>query len=222
MTKTMLGNTVPLHRLYFVHGSPFSRKARIAILEKGVGDQFEWIEVAPSLSPLNPKAQLDEHNPLGKVPTLITSEGEVVIDSRVIVEYLDQRFPVPRLLPQEPQLRLALLQVQALADGIIEASIAFRYESTLRPIENRSADWCAAMERKIEKTLERLNQHYYASRRNVDAAAIALACALGYLDYRLPHLGWRSRFARLRQWHDWFSARNAYQQTDLRGKTWTA
>ena len=60
-------------------------------------------------------------NPLGKVPCLVMEGGEAVFDSRVIVEYLDARSPLARLIPEPNRERTEVRTWEALADGMVDA-----------------------------------------------------------------------------------------------------
>ena len=85
-------------QLIYAKPSPYSRKARVTVLEKGLADRVEEIVV----SPLEDPAALLDANPLGKVPALRLDDGRCLYDSWVICEYLDSLAPTPRLIPDFP------------------------------------------------------------------------------------------------------------------------
>ena len=99
--------------------SPFGRKVRIAISLLGFGDQTK---VEPA-DPTDSSDSLRRQNPLGKIPVLIDQDGAAYYDSRVILDFLDERAGGGKIVPREPRQRLAALRLQALCDGILDASI---------------------------------------------------------------------------------------------------
>src|SRR4029453_3581896 len=123
--------------------SPYVRKVRIVMAEKKLDYQFELEDVWTSDAIL-------KSNPLGKVPCLVLEGGEAVFDSRVIVDYLDTRSPVSRLIPESSRERTEVRTWEALADGMIDAAILARRENTWagRSAEQRSAPW---VERQMRK-----------------------------------------------------------------------
>ena len=81
-------------KLLYTVNSPYARKVRIVATEKHIVlDLTEVVLAAPD-------CQVSQYNPLGKVPVLILDDGESLYDSRVIVEYLDNRTPLAHLIPQ--------------------------------------------------------------------------------------------------------------------------
>ena len=117
--------------------SPFGRKIRIGASVLGL-DREITIEPADTS---NPSDTVRQQNPLGKIPALIIEDGTVLFDSRVILEYLDHRAGGGGIVPKDAQARFAALRLQALADGMMDASILTVYESRWRPAEKREAKW---------------------------------------------------------------------------------
>src|SRR5215469_12766302 len=113
--------------------SPFGRKVRIAIAMLGF-DAETRVEHA---DPTDLADTLRRQNPLGKIPVLMTEDGTAYYDSRVILEFLDERAGGGRILPREASARLAALRLQALCDGILDASILIVYEARWRPRERQ-------------------------------------------------------------------------------------
>ena len=99
-------------KLYHSPTSPFVRIVHIAALEKGIMDQIDFIPARA------PGAGLDGLNPLDKIPTLITDDGETLIESRLIALYIDG-LGTPRLYPTEPAARRRVLQQEAIVLGIM-------------------------------------------------------------------------------------------------------
>src|SRR5712691_11850706 len=114
--------------------SPYTRKVRVVLAEKKIECELELVDVNPAENAAN------AHNPLGKVPTLVLDDGTALYDSRVIVEFLDARAPINRLIPDETRERVAVRRWEALADGVLDAGLLIRYES-LRDKRERSKDW---------------------------------------------------------------------------------
>jgi len=186
--------------------SPFARKVRIAILLLGF-DKETRIEAA---DPTDLADTLRQQNPLGKLPALIADDGVVYYDSRVIVAFLDERAGGGKIIPREPGRRLAALRLQALCDGILDASILTVYEARWRAAEHREQKWLDHQAGKVARSLAALEAEPPA----LDGAAgalphvgqIALACALGYRDFRFDG-DWRKTHPRLQAWLDQFAAR---------------
>ncbi|MEQ1581700.1 MAG: glutathione S-transferase N-terminal domain-containing protein [Steroidobacteraceae bacterium] len=175
-------------QLYHAAASPFARKVRVLVREKGLLDRVEEITVNPLADP----AELHFINPLGKVPALVLSDGLALFDSPVICEYLDTISGSPRFLPKEGEKRWAVLRTQALADGIMDSGVAMIYESR-RPEEQRSPDWQQRRQSSILRSIRQLDVDPALLSGPVNLGSIAVACALGYLDFRLPELDWRQQ-----------------------------
>ena len=175
-------------QLYHAMASPFARKVRVLVREKGLLDRVEEISVNPLADP----AALHFVNPLGKVPALVLSDGLALFDSPVICEYLDTISGSPRFLPKEGERRWQVLRTQALADGIMDSGVAMIYESR-RPEAQRSPDWQQRRQGSILRSIRQLDDDPALLAGPVNLGSIAVACALGYLDFRLPELDWRQQ-----------------------------
>ena len=153
---------------------------------------------------------LRRQNPLGKIPVLIAEDGTAYYDSRVILEFLDERAGGGRIVPREAHARLAALQLQALCDGILDASILTVYETRWRTAEHHEQKWLDHQAGKVTRALAVLE----SSPPALDAASvslphvgqISLACTLGYRDFRFGG-SWRADHPRLVGWLDDFAAR---------------
>lgn len=193
-------------KLWYSPASPFVRKVLVFAHETGLADA---IELVPG-NVWAPDSKIATDNPLGKVPALAASDG-VFAGSYLCCEYLDTLHPGPRLIPLEPSRRWPVLQLHAFADGAIEATVASVTEKVRRPQEFVYAGMLERQREKITRTLDRIGTMLPA--QSVDIATITLGCALGYLDFRMPELGWRSGRAALRDWYEAFSARKSMQAT---------
>jgi glutathione S-transferase len=186
--------------------SPFGRKVRIAIALLG----FESETRIEPADPTDLADTLRRQNPLGKIPVLIAEDEIAYYDSRVILEFLDQRAGGGRIIPRETRQRFAALRLQSLADGILDASILTVYEARWRAREHHEQKWLEHQAGKVTRGLAALEANpptLDAARASLpDVGQIALACALGYRDFRFGD-GWRAEHPRLVGWLNDFAAR---------------
>jgi glutathione S-transferase len=180
--------------------SPFARKVRIAAIEVGLSDRLEIVDA----NPLADDGVVARHNPLGKVPALVLDD-RTLVDSPLICAYLDTLHGGPKLHPEGDW---RTLQLQALGDGMMDATMLRRLE-TLRPESLRSAHWIARYEAAVQRTVIELGTHVSALSGTVTIGAITVACALGYLDRRYAEVNWRDREPDLAAWFEVWSARPA-------------
>jgi glutathione S-transferase len=181
--------------------SPFARKVRIAMSLLGLADQIE-IRDTDLNSADDP---IRTQNPLGKVPALVLEDGTTYYDSRVILDYLDHLAGGGRILPREPQARFEALRLQALCDGILEASLLIVYEGRYRPPEMKVQSWLDRQAEKVTRGLAVLEAAPPPIATPPTVGQIALACVLGYRDLRFGG-DWRNDHPRLLAWHDKFAA----------------
>jgi glutathione S-transferase len=183
------------------HTSPFVRQVRIVAAMKGLADRIP-LRIVDNNPPGN--AELVLNNPLGKIPVLVLDEGTRLYDSRVIAEAIDGLADEPRLFPPAGPARLEMLTLVALADGIKEAAVLILYESRLRSEAQRSADWLARQQGKIDTALAHLERTVRSSTSAPDYGHVSLAAALGYLDFRQEGR-WRAAHPRLVDWLQGFA-----------------
>lgn len=199
-------------KLFFSPASPFVRKVMVCAIERGIGDLIEKLPSAAH--PINQDAAIKAHNPTGKVPTLITADGKAVFDSRVICEYLDSIGAAPKLFPEAGRDRWPALVLQSAADELLDAALLARYESVARPEGLRWDDWHRGQLVKIQTTVTTFSATWLEHlETRVDIGTIAAGCALGYLDFRFPDIGWRNKNERLATWFAKFSERPSMKQT---------
>ena len=183
--------------------SPFGRKVKIAAAILGLDGEIT-VEASDTNDPAD---SLRVQNPLGKIPILVLEDGSTLFDSRVIVEYLDHRAGGGRIIPNEPQARFAVLRMQALCDGLIDASLLQVYEGRFRAEDKRDAKWMAYQADKVTRALDVLEKAPPGvGATPPDLGQIALACALGYQDLRFKGV-WRGSYPKLVAWLDAFAAR---------------
>ena len=171
--------------------SPYVRKVRIVMAEKKLDYAFVQENVWAA------DTTISQANPLGKVPCLIMEAGEALFDSRVIVEYLDILSPVGRLIPASGRERAEVKTWEALADGLLDASILARLEATWagRTEAQRSQAWIDRQLGKVHDSLKAmstgLGDKPFCSGIHLTLSDIAVGSALGYLDFRFPEIDWR-------------------------------
>jgi glutathione S-transferase len=184
--------------------SPFGRKVQIVLSVLGFGDD---VKIGPA-DTMDPRDSIREQNPLGKIPALIVEDGTVYYDSRVILEYLDHRAGGGMIMPRDANQRFAALRLQALCDGILDASILTIYEGRWRALEKHEAKWLDYQAGKVQRALAVLEAAPPALAPTAlpSVGQIALACALGYRDFRFGGT-WRADHPRLVAWLDDFAAR---------------
>jgi glutathione S-transferase len=184
--------------------SPFGRKVQIALSVLGFSDVK--IEATDTM---NADGPLRLQNPLGKIPVLITEDGTAFYDSRVILEYLDERAGGGKIIPRNPAQRFPALRLQALCDGILDASILTVYEGRWRAPQQHEAKWLDYQASKVGRAfavLEAAPPALVSNGTLPHVGEIALACALGYRDLRFAGT-WRASHPRLVAWLEAFAAR---------------
>jgi glutathione S-transferase len=190
--------------------SPYTRKVRIVLAEKKIECELETVDVNPAENPVN------THNPLGKIPTLLLDDGSALYDSRVIVEFLDGKSPISRLIPEELRDRVAVRRWEALADGVLDAGLLVRYES-LRPKKEQSAAWSAKQLGKVTRGIDLLaadlGARTWCHAERYSLADIALGCCLGWLAFRHPSIDWRGEHASLARHFERVMSRPAFADT---------
>jgi glutathione S-transferase len=177
-----------LYKLISATPSPYARKVRIALAEKGI--PFELITEVP----WNRTTSTPQYNPLEKLPVLICEDGHSVYESRFILEYLELKNPTPRLLPDEVDDILAARRLEVLCDGICDALVLTFFERRRQP-EHQSREWIARQRRKVDgglREMERLvSGRDWAVGNRFGLGDIAVGTAVGYIDVRFPEIPWR-------------------------------
>ncbi|AZD69870.1 Glutathione S-transferase [Pseudomonas chlororaphis] len=198
--------STPSMTLFHNPASPYVRKVMVLLHETSQLDRVALH--ASQLTPVNPDTTLNQDNPLGKIPALRLADGNVLYDSRVILDYLDQQHVGNPLIPREGSARWRRLTLAALADGVMDASVLIRYELALRAPEKHWELWLDGQRDKIRRALAVLEADAIAElASHFDVASISVACALGYLDFRHPDLQWRDAQPRLAAWYAEISQR---------------
>jgi len=198
-----------------LHGgpiSPFVRKVGICIIEKGLDTQVDYVRSPTAMVKVN--AELLPHNPLSKIPTLITTDGMALFDSDVICEYLDTLSPPLTLFTNDEARHWQVLRWNALGTGALDAAILWRFERN-RPPDKQMEQVLQAYATKFEATLRLLEQEMpLLMRAPYGIGHIAIGCYLGYLDFRFADIDWRSAHPRCAAWfRDEFVQRVSTQRT---------
>lgn len=197
--------------LFMSPNSPFARKVMVLIQEAGLSADVQLQAVTGS--PIVPGSLPVDHNPLGKIPSLLLGDGRSIYDSRVICRYLDDRAG-GGFYPKAPAL-WDVLTLEATADGIADAAVLMAYELRLRPENSRFPEWIEAQWAKITRALDMIEtQAMDRLTGPLDMAQIALGCALGYLDLRHDVRNWRAGRPRLAAWQAEFAKRPSMQATN--------
>lgn len=199
-------------RLFFSAASPYVRKVMVAAHERGIADTIEKLPSAAG--PVKRDPTIVRHNSSGKVPCALLPDDTPLFDSRVICAYVDSLAgPGATLYPQDGR-RFTVLTLEALGDAILDACLLCRYETVLRPEALYWNDWYRGQMEKIDSGLDDLEGKWFASiSGEFHAGAIAVACALGYLDFRFPAKDWRSGRPRLQAWFAEVSKRASMEAT---------
>ena len=191
--------------------SPYVRKVRVVLAEKKLDCHLEIEKV------FDPATRIHESNPLGKVPCLLMEDGSSLYDSRVIVEYLDTMSPVGKLIPPNGRDRADVKCWEALADGVVDAAVLVYLERTQRPQELQSEDWIRRQMGKVQAGLgemsRKLGESPFCANNHYSLADVAVACALGWLAFRFPEIGWRGDFPNLARLFDKLSERQSFKDT---------
>jgi glutathione S-transferase len=190
-------------KLRYARNSPFVRKVLVTAIETGLADRIEKVPT----DHMDPNSDLAGDNPLGKVPALILDDGRVLVESSLICAFLDGLHGGPKLVPADADARLAVLQLQALADGLGDAAINVARERG-RPEGMRWAQAEARQRQKFERTLDRIERMAdMALAPPLTLGQVALGCALGWVDLRLGDFAWRDSRPRIAAWYKDFAQR---------------
>ena len=168
--------------------SPYVRKVRAVLAEKKM--DYEFVIDSPWL----PESGVPNHNPLGKIPVLLLDDETPLFDSRVIVEYIDSVTPNNKLFPSPNRERIEVKRWEALADGICDAA-ATTFLEAKRPKKEQSAAWISRQREKMARGLEfmseQLGEKSFCTGTHFSLADIAIATALGYLEFRFADINWK-------------------------------
>lgn len=186
-------------KIYYAPASPYSAKARMAAAHVGI--KLDPVLVDAVAQP----EILTNANPLGKLPVVITDDGESIFDSRVIIQWLNRKSG-NALFPRSGDKRTEAERLEALADGLTDCALAHVYERRFRPEEIVHQPWLDRQWRKTERALDTLNANPPGLPKKITAGHIALRAAIGYLDLRFSGK-WEKGHRRLQRWAQRFDAK---------------
>jgi glutathione S-transferase len=183
-------------KLYTNAASPFARKCRVIAHELGL--KLEEIRTLPMQEP-----EFRRVNPLGKIPALVLDDGSVLIDSPVICEYLNHTgggklFPGMSIWRHNSG-RWKALGLAALGDGIADAAVAWVIMGREATVPE------AARQRQMQTVLaglDALERVKFA--KDPTIGEISVACAIGYVEFRMPDLDWKAARPNLSAWYTKF------------------
>jgi glutathione S-transferase len=179
-------------RILVSPASPYSAKVRMAATYAGLS--FESVLTDTNAEP----AELVANNPLGKIPLLLTDDGNAVFDSRAIMQFID-RETGRKLYPRNPAKRTEVDVLEALCDGTCDCLLAMVYERRFRPEEKVHQEWIDKQWKKVERALDHLEANLPRTTKSLNGGHFALAALLGYLSLRFEGKWERGR-PKLKNW----------------------
>ncbi|KAL8276630.1 hypothetical protein RQP46_010979 [Phenoliferia psychrophenolica] len=210
--------------LFWSPTSPYVRKVVIALRELGL----ERTIVNQIHGEANPTLHSTSHdiNPSGKIPALVLEGGRPIFGSQAILQYLDSQAPGKNLLPppSDPA-RYDELTLEALGDGLLDAALLIRYETTMRPEALRWPEWVDGQRSKMTRAISQMQDRVdpssglyqlpSPSSPVLSLGGIAVASACWYLDFRFPEMTWRDgKGANLADWYAQVQKRPNWKETN--------
>jgi glutathione S-transferase len=192
-------------KLTFSPASPFARKVRIAAIELGLIDRIEFVPT--TVAPGTPNDEYSRVTPVKKLPVLILDNGEVILDSYVIVEYLDEIAGGGNLIPAAGPARWKVKSDHSLLQGMLDSMLLCRYENMTRPEGLRWKAWSDDHWNRAWMGMARFEARDDVLSGALSIAQIALVCVLGYADFRFADCGWRKAYPKLDAFHEKMLAR---------------
>jgi glutathione S-transferase len=185
-------------KLTFSPASPFARKVRIAAIELGLIDKIEFTPAA--VAPGTPNEDYSRITPLKKLPVLITNDGDVILDSYVIVEYLNEMVG-GSLIPDYGPRRWQAKTNHSLLNGMLDSMLLCRYEKMVRPQGLQWQAWSDDHWNRAWTGMARFENMPDVLNGPFDISQIGLVCVLGYADFRFADCGWRKAYPKLDAFH---------------------
>ena len=177
-----------MYQLISATPSPYARKVRIALAEKGL--PFELLTEVPWDS----TTTTPRYNPLEKLPILLLGDGTSVYESSYILQYLELKHPQVPLVPKDIDGHLAARKLEVLCDGVCDAVVLSLFEKMRAG--GGSPEWLARQRRKIEGGMAEMarlvGQRQWAVGESFSLGDIAVGTAAGYVSLRYPDLAWRT------------------------------
>jgi len=197
-------------KLYASPASSFARKIRVLLIEKNVPHEVIML----NLWEANDYQRI---NPIGKVPALKLDDDRVLINSPVIADYLDGKYPVPRFIPADPDARLEVRRWEAVADGTMDAAAVILYENRFHDEAARSQAYLTRLRGKIDAGLSALEallgKRPWLVGDSMTLSDLAISCHVGFLAVRMPDLFPQQRFPNLARLWKTMEARESMIKT---------
>lgn len=190
--------------------SPFVRKVSIVIQQLGLSENVEF--ECPSVHPTQLNQDYFDLMPLGKIPALQLDTGQFIHDSLVICDYLNE-YAHGNLIAQGLKSRCEMLTRHSIASGATDSAVSLRYETAVRPDALRWSAWSDGLWHKITMADKWFEKNPPESNDLMQLDSIALACLLGYLDFRFTELDWRIGAPKLDQWYQTIKGLQVMQTT---------
>jgi glutathione S-transferase len=187
-------------KLAFSQGSPFARKVRIAAIELGLIDKIEFFTT--TVAPGQPNPEYSKIYPMKKLPALILGNGDIIVDSYVIVEYLDELAGGGKLIPASGPTRWKVKSDHSMLQAMLDSMLLCRYEKMVRPQGLQWQAWSDDHWNRVWTGMAYFENQPDMLSRPLDISQIALVCVLGYADYRFADCGWRKAYPKLDAFHE--------------------
>ena len=199
-------------KLYGTLNSPFVRMSMVTAMECGLAMRVQLVGAGAKPDEVN--EVLTKLSPIGKIPILETDHGRAIYDSRVIMEYFCHAAGNKQLLPDEGNKHFHVQTLLALAQGLGDASVTYRYEDFARAKELQWAEFKERQRQRMEACIGELEGKWLNDLADVTLGSIAAAVVLGYIDFRQLLPDWRKQHALLSEWHNTFKARESMRNTE--------
>lgn len=195
-------------KLYYSPTSPYARKVLAVAIEKGLDSKLE------KLAAREPGVNLERMNPLDKIPTLVTDDGEVLIESALISQYLDEIGGGRRLYPESGKARRRALQLEAIGHGVCDAGVLCRMEARMHKPEQMSPEWLERQQKKLKRGLAAMEQALGELGAAVTPAHITYAVTLYFFEQHNITPGWQQSYPKLAAWYDSFRQQPCVKSTE--------
>jgi glutathione S-transferase len=192
-------------KLTFSPASPFARKVRIAAIELDLIDKIELVPTTVAPGQANP--EYSKIYPLKKLPAMILPDGDIIVDSYVIVEYLDELAGGGKLIPASGPTRWKVKSDHSMLQAMLDSMLLCRYEKMVRPQGLQWQAWSDDHWNRAWTGMAHFEKQADMLSRPLDISQIALVCVLGYADFRFADCGWRKAYPKLDVFHEKMLAR---------------
>ena len=181
-------------------------------MELGLFDKIEFLVPIKAIPVTENEEYARNVSPLRKIPALILDSGQIIVDSYVIAEYLDE-LTGGKLIPASGPAKWQAKTDHSILQGMLDALLLCRYEKMLRPKEFLWSGWADDQFKRAWDGLARYEAHPDVLTRPLDIVQIGIVCVLGYLDFRFPDCGWRKAFPKLDAFHEKMMQRDSVKST---------